>query len=81
MQADPGLAAGIGALLGALELHGLIEQPPVRGAFPPRGPSNEQMFYLITDAGRAFLSRLADEPEASEAVLVRFRTCHSSRPW
>ena len=36
VQADPGLAAGIGALLGALELHGLIEQPPVRGAFPPR---------------------------------------------
>ena len=64
VQADPGLAAGIGALLGALELHGLIEQPPVRGALPPRGPSNEQMFYLITDAGRAFLSRLADEPEA-----------------
>jgi hypothetical protein len=28
VQADPGLAAGIGALLGALELHGLIEQPP-----------------------------------------------------
>jgi hypothetical protein len=64
VQADPGLAPGIGALLGALELHGLIEQPPVRGALPPRGPSNEQMFYLITDAGRAFLSRLADEPEA-----------------
>lgn len=64
VQADPGLAAGIGALLGALELHGLIEQPPVRGAIPARGPSNEQMFYLITDAGRAFLNRLTDEPKA-----------------
>lgn len=64
MQADPGLAAGIGALLGALELHGLIEQAPGTRRPPATGPSNEQMFYLITDAGRAFLSRLADEPEA-----------------
>lgn len=64
VQADPGLAPGIDALLGALELHGLIEQPSAGGALPARGPSAEQMFYLITGTGSAFLSRLAEEPGA-----------------
>ena len=59
VQADPGLANGVGALLGTLELHGLI------AAVVPgitRGPNAGQTFYNITEQGRKFLDRLAEDP-------------------
>ena len=58
VQADPGLADGVHALLGTLESHGLIESSrPV----PPGGASRGQAIYQITGAGQAFLARLADD--------------------
>jgi hypothetical protein len=62
LKSDPGLAAGIGALLGALELHGLIEQPPLDIPLPQ--DQSGEIIYDITPAGREFLSRLAEEPDA-----------------
>jgi len=58
VQADPGLAGGVHALLGTLESHGLIESSrPV----PPGGASRGQAIYHITGSGQAFLARLADD--------------------
>lgn len=59
-EADPGLASGVNALLGTLELHGLITAV-VPGTFM-RGENAQQTFYHITDSGRGLLSRLAGEP-------------------
>lgn len=58
IQADPGLANGVGALLGTLELHGLIAAtaPPIT-----RGPNAGQTFYNITGQGQKFLDRLAED--------------------
>lgn len=58
VQADPGLRAGVHALLGTLESHGLIESSrPV----PPGGMSRGEAIYSITDAGQAFLARLTGD--------------------
>jgi hypothetical protein len=59
VSADPGLAAGIGAL----ELHGMIMQPTQEGVTWEEIDSPE-IVYCITEAGREFLNRLADEPDA-----------------
>jgi hypothetical protein len=58
VEADPGLADGVRALLGTLELHGLIAA--VVPGSPIRGPGAGQTFYNITESGRRFLDRLAD---------------------
>lgn len=62
MSADPGLAAGVGALLGALELHGMIIQP-AQGDVTWEEMGSAEIVYSITEAGREFLNRLADEPD------------------
>ena len=58
-RADPGLRGGVFALLGTLELHGLIVQ--LFPAAPIRGPHAGQIYHYITESGRFFLNRLADE--------------------
>jgi hypothetical protein len=65
-QADPGLANGARALLGTLELHGLIGQAVIRRQL--QGEGSAQDYYNITPQGREFLDRLAkDQAEAGEA--------------
>jgi hypothetical protein len=59
VEADPGLSDGVRALLGTLELHGLIAA--VVPGSPIRGPGAGQTFYNITESGRRFLDRLADD--------------------
>jgi hypothetical protein len=58
LAADPGLANGIYALLGTLELHGLIVR------YMPGGlaisSATPEPFYNITEPGRRFLDRLAE---------------------
>jgi hypothetical protein len=58
VQADPGLTDGVRALLGTLELHGLIAA--VVPGRPIQGPGAGQTFYNITESGRRFLDRLTD---------------------
>jgi hypothetical protein len=66
IQADPGLADGAHALLGTLELHGLIGQAVIRRQL--QGEGSAQEYYNITPQGRDFLDRLAkDQAEAGEA--------------
>jgi hypothetical protein len=60
-EADPGLANGAPALLGTLQLHGLIEEV-VRNR-PIQGEGATQAFYNILQQGRDFLNRLAENPD------------------
>lgn len=64
-EADPGLASGVRALIGTLELHGLIEQ--VVSTVPIRGPGGGQAYYYVNQQGREFLGRLAENPEQGES--------------
>ncbi len=57
VAADRGLADGIRALLGTLELHGLIAARVSSGRV--QGPQETR--YDFTDAGRRFLDRLTDD--------------------
>ena len=59
--ADPGLAAGALALLGTLELHGLVATTISNRAIPAAVSSTT--LYNITPAGRHFLGRLAADVE------------------
>lgn len=59
-KADPGLANGAPALLGALQVHGLVEEV-VRNR-PIQGEGATQAFYNITRQGRDFLNHLAEDP-------------------
>jgi hypothetical protein len=64
--ADPGLTAGIGALLGALELHGLVREASpeeINQTHTIRYEGEHYIFYMVADAGRNFLARLAEGPE------------------
>jgi len=58
VEAVPIIADVVNAVLGALELHGLIAPtlPPIS-----RGPNAGQTFYNITNSGRRFLDRLHEE--------------------
>jgi hypothetical protein len=67
-QADPGLANGMRALLGTLELHGLIEQAVIRRAL--QGEGSAQDYYNITPQGREFLDRIAEDPAEAEEVAA-----------
>ena len=58
MQAQPVIADVVNAVLGALELHGLIAPTLPQIA---RGPNAGQTFYNITNSGRRFLDRLREE--------------------
>jgi hypothetical protein len=60
VAADRGLANGIRALLGTLELHGLIAARVSHG-IRVQGPQETR--YDFTDSGRRFLSRLADDSD------------------
>ena len=59
--ADPGLAAGVLALLGTLDLHGLVATTISNRAIPAAVSSTT--LYNITPAGRHFLGRLAADVE------------------
>ena len=59
--ADPGLAAGVLALLGTLELHGLVATTISNRAIPAAVSSTT--LYNITPDGRHFLGRLAADTE------------------
>lgn len=59
-EADPGLANAAPALLGTLQLHGLVEEV-VRNR-PIQGEGATQAFYNITRQGRDFLNRLPEDP-------------------
>ncbi len=56
---DPGLADGLLPLLGNLQSHGLIDS---RSPVTPGGAMTPEPYYFITDSGRDFLARLADDP-------------------
>jgi hypothetical protein len=58
---DRGLRVGVRALLGTLELHGLIEQVVVRGQIQAEGSAQD--YYNITKQGHTFLKRLAENPD------------------
>jgi hypothetical protein len=58
-EADAGLAKGVGALLGTLELHGLIQQ--LVPGLALEGETPAQAYYNITQQGREFLERLAED--------------------
>jgi hypothetical protein len=58
VQADPGLGDGVLALLGQLQSHGLIDS---RAPVTPGGAMTPEPYYFITNSGRAFLTRLADD--------------------
>jgi hypothetical protein len=58
--ADPGLETGVLALLGQLQSHGLIDS---RSPVTPGGAMTPEPYYFITDSGRAFLNRLAEDPD------------------
>jgi hypothetical protein len=58
--ADPGLEAGVLALLGQLQSHGLIDS---RAPVTPGGAMTPEPYYFITDTGRTFLARLAEDPD------------------
>ena len=60
VDADPGLAPAARALLGTLELHGLVAS---RQANRVVGSTGSAQFYSGTFAGDAFLRRLADEAD------------------
>jgi hypothetical protein len=60
-EADPGLANGAPALLGTLQLHGLVEEV-VRNR-PIQGAGVTQAFYNITRQGRDFLNRLPEDSD------------------
>ena len=59
--ADPGLAAGVLALLGTLDLHGLVATTISNRAIPAAVSSTT--LYNITPAGQHFLGRLAADLE------------------
>jgi hypothetical protein len=59
--ADPGLAGTVLALLGTLELHGLVATGISNRAIPSVVSSTT--YYSITPAGRHFLGRLAADAE------------------
>jgi hypothetical protein len=62
---DPGLRYGLLALLGRLQSVGLIDS---RAPVTPAGAMTPEPYYFITDLGRDFLVRLADEtPTSSES--------------
>lgn len=56
--ADPGLKEGALTLLGQLQAHGLVDS---RSPVTPGGAMTPEPFYFITDTGRTFLARLADD--------------------
>ena len=63
--ADPGLQYGLLALLGRLQSIGLVDS---RAPVTPGGAMTPEPYYFITDLGRDFLIRLADEtPTLSES--------------
>jgi hypothetical protein len=64
-EADPGLANGARALLGTLELHGLVVQTVPTA--PIAGEGAGQAHYYITQQGREFLKRLAENPTEETA--------------
>jgi hypothetical protein len=59
-RADPGLQNGLLALLGQMQSHGLIDS---RSPVTPGGAMTPEPRYFITDWGRAFLARLAEDPD------------------
>jgi hypothetical protein len=57
---DPGLGPNVEALLATLQLHALIAEE----LGPPQGPFGyQQPFIVISDTGRKFLDRLADNSD------------------
>jgi hypothetical protein len=60
-SADPGLAAGVLALLGTLELHGLVATAISNRAIP--SVVSSVTTYSVTPLGRHFLDRLAEDTE------------------
>ncbi len=64
VRADPGLADGLLPLLGNLQSHGLIDS---RSPVTPGGAMTPEPYYFITDSGRDFLARLADDAELTSA--------------
>lgn len=60
-EADPGLAGSARALIGTLELHGLIARAVPTA--PIRGVGAGQANYYITEQGREFLKRLPENPD------------------
>lgn len=58
-RADPGLADGLRPILGNLQSHGLIDS---RSPVTPGGAMVPEPYYFITNSGRDFLERLADDP-------------------
>jgi hypothetical protein len=58
-RTDPGLADGLLPLLGNLQSHGLIDS---RSPVMPGGAMTPDPYYFITNSGRDFLARLADDP-------------------
>lgn len=65
-RADPGLINGVRALLGSLELHGLIQQAVIQR--PIQGEGAGQAHYNVTQQGREFLARLTEDQ--AEAVTA-----------
>lgn len=63
--ADPALAGGVLALLGTLELHGLVATEISNRAIP--GAVSSTTHYSVTLAGRHFLGRLAADTETLAA--------------
>jgi hypothetical protein len=59
-SADPGLGAGVPALLNQLQSHGLIDS---RSPVTPGGAMTPEPLYFITELGRGFLDRLRDDPD------------------
>lgn len=58
-EVDPGLADAVPSLFAVLELHGLIARSIPATPFP--GPAGQENHYNITELGRKFLERLADD--------------------
>jgi hypothetical protein len=59
-RADPGLEDAMLVLLGQLQSHGLIDS---RSPVTPGGAMTPEPHYFITDWGRRFLDRLADDTD------------------
>jgi hypothetical protein len=64
-SADPDLAVGVLALLGTLELHGLVETAIANRAIP--GAVSSVTTYGVTPLGRHFLDRLAADMDTVAA--------------
>jgi hypothetical protein len=61
MNADPGLMIAASALLGTLELHGLVAETVASRSIP--SATGTQTFYNITPVAEAFLDRLAADAD------------------